>query len=57
MPSDPFILLSMINMKLRDNNYSGPEEMCDDLDWDFDIMNRKLADAGFEYNPDIRQYR
>ena len=33
LPKDPFILLSMINMKLRDS-YSSLDALCDDMDED-----------------------
>ena len=32
-PKNPFVLLSYINTKLRDN-YSSMDELCDDLDYD-----------------------
>lgn len=56
LPKDPMILLSFVNTKLRDE-YSGPAEMCEALDEDFETMNKKLAEAGFSYNKDVNQYR
>ncbi len=48
LPKDPDILLSFLNMKLRDS-YSTIDEMCDDMDWDKDDFSKLLADAGLEY--------
>lgn len=49
LPSDPFILLSFVNTKLRDD-YKSLDEMCDDLDIDRKALEDKLRDAGFEYS-------
>lgn len=57
MPSDPFMLLSMVNMKLRDGDWSSPQELADSLSWDFSDMDSRLRDAGFTYMADSNQYR
>ena len=49
LPKDPFMLLSIINMKLRDQ-YADLDSLCDDLDVDREALERTLADAGFTYN-------
>lgn len=49
LPNDPFMLLSFINMKLRDN-YNSLEELCEDLDINRTELIKKLGDAGFEYD-------
>ena len=51
IPSDPIILLSFINTRLRDQ-YSSLDDLCDDLDIDRTEIEDKLRLAGFEYNPD-----
>lgn len=56
IPSDPIILLSFINTRLRDK-YSSLDELCDDLDIDRNEIEDKLRLAGFEYNPDQNQFR
>lgn len=56
MPKDPFMLLSWVNMKLRDQ-YDSVESLCDDLDIDRASLDKTLNDAGFEYMPEINQYR
>lgn len=55
IPSDPIILLSFINTRLRDQ-YSSLDELCDDLDIDRNEIEDKLRLAGFEYNPDQNQF-
>ena len=40
LPSDPFMLLSYVNTKLRD-----------DMQLDRDQLEERLAEAGFTYNP------
>lgn len=49
MPSDEAILLSMVNMKLRDG-VSSPEELCAENDWDEEELYRRLAAAGYSYD-------
>lgn len=50
LPHEPFILLSFINMKLRDN-YASLDELCEDLNIDKQDLISRLNAAGFEYNP------
>lgn len=49
LPSDPYMLLSVINMKLRDGDYASFDEMCKALDLDSTHILETLRDAGFEY--------
>lgn len=49
IPSDPMMLLSFLNMKLRDF-YSNLDELCNALDLDKEKIVKKMAEAGFEYN-------
>lgn len=56
LPSDPFILVSAVNMRLRDNHDS-LEALCRDLNVDPAELTAKLAGAGFEYMPAINQFR
>ncbi len=49
LPQDPYMLLSAVNMKLRDS-YSSLAEMCDDLDVDQAELEARLAAAGFTYD-------
>lgn len=56
LPKDPFILLSMINMKLRDS-YSSLDALCDDMDEDKDEIISILSAAGFEYDENTNSFK
>ena len=56
LPEDDFILLSLINTKLRDE-YASLDELCKSLDVDRGALTQRLAEAGFEYMPEINQFR
>lgn len=49
IPSDPVILLSYINTKLRDD-YSSFDALCDDLDLEKDSIEKTLKEAGYAYD-------
>ena len=49
LPSDPMILFSVVNTKLRDE-YPSLEALCDDMQVDRQQLEARLAQAGFEYN-------
>ena len=51
LPKDPMILLSVINMKLRDF-YPSLDALCDDLDEDKQAIIEILAGVGFRYDDD-----
>ncbi len=55
LPKDPFMLLSIINMKLRDQ-YSDLDSLCDDLDLDREELEQTLAAAGFSYNQQTNSF-
>ena len=55
LPSDPNILLSVINTKLRDE-FSSIDELCDTLDVDKEELQNKLKEAGYSYNPATNQF-
>ena len=50
LPSDPMILFSVVNTKLRDE-YPSLEALCNDMQVDRQQLEARLAQAGFEYNP------
>ena len=54
-PKDPMMLLSWVNMKLRDF-YPSLENMCEDLEIDSEDITTKLAEAGFEYNRELNKF-
>ncbi len=49
LPSDAFILLSVINTKLRDY-YPSLDALCEDLGESKDEIVEKLANYGFTYD-------
>ena len=57
LPEDPAMLLSMLNMKLRDGDYESLEELCDVLGFKPDEVIKKLKEAGYSYMPEIKQFR
>lgn len=56
LPKDPFILLSYINTKLRDE-YDSLDALCTDLGVERAALEATLSGAGFEYMPEINQFR
>lgn len=55
LPSDPNILLSVINTKLRDE-YSSLDDLCDSLDIEKDRLTYDLKSAGYKYNEALNQF-
>ncbi len=56
IPKDPVMLLSFINLKLRDE-YADMDALCDALDVDKAEIEAILKSAGFIYNQATNQYR
>ncbi|MBD5231059.1 MAG: DUF4250 domain-containing protein [Muribaculaceae bacterium] len=56
LPQDPIMLMSVINMKLRDN-YASLDALCDDLNLNKSELLSKLSGAGFDYLPEANQFR
>ena len=57
LPEDPFMLLSFINMKLRDGDYENLEDLCSELGCTAQEIEQKLKAAGFEYIASQKQFR
>ncbi|MBQ8953068.1 MAG: DUF4250 domain-containing protein [Clostridia bacterium] len=55
LPSDPNILLSWVNMKLRDE-YESLSELCAALDEDEAALTERLAQAGWRYDGALNQF-
>ena len=54
-PKDPIMLMSWVNMKLRDF-YPSLESLCEDLEIDQKEILSALESAGFEYNADLNKF-
>ncbi|MGN1393258.1 MAG: DUF4250 domain-containing protein [Succinivibrionaceae bacterium] len=52
---DPYILFSIVNMKLRDENYN-LDELCSRYDIEKNILNERLSSIGYQYNPKTNQF-
>ena len=57
LPENPHILVSMLNMKLRDGDYESLAELCDNLNLDMDEVIDFLKKAGFDYIESMKQFR
>ena len=55
MINDPYILLSFINTKLRDN-YSNLDLLCDDLDLQKEEIINRLYNIGYYYNEELNTF-
>lgn len=55
IPKDPVMLLSYINLKLRDF-YSSLDALCDDLDADCSEIVEKLSGIDYHYDEEKNQF-
>ena len=55
IPQDPVMLLSFMNLKLRDY-YGSLEMLCDDLDVSRTDVEEKLKSIGYSYDSDRNQF-
>jgi hypothetical protein len=53
---DPYILLSVVNTKLRDY-YSSLQSLCDDLGLDLALLIERLREIGYIYDLETRQFK
>ena len=56
LPTDPDMLASFLNMKLRDR-YESLDALCEDLELDEEEIVRKLREADYDYIPARNQCR
>ncbi|HEY8395520.1 MAG TPA: DUF4250 domain-containing protein [Bacilli bacterium] len=52
---DSYILLSIVNMKLRDY-YPSLGVLCEEMGINRDKLEKKLASVGYKYNEDSNQF-
>ena len=55
IPNDPVMLLSFVNLKLRDY-YSSLEAMCEDMDIDQAQIVEKLAGIDYHYDAELNKF-
>ncbi|MBQ8616998.1 MAG: DUF4250 domain-containing protein [Clostridia bacterium] len=55
LPNDPIMLLSAVNMKLRDR-YASLDALCEDMGADKAQIITKLAEVGYEYSEERNQF-
>ena len=55
LPNDPILLLSVVNMKLRDF-YKDLDKLCQDLNINQEELIEKLADIDYEYDVNTNQF-
>ena len=55
LPKDPVMLLSFVNLKLRDF-YSSLDMLCEELDVDRQEIIDKLVTIGYQYNEERNQF-
>lgn len=55
LPKDAAMLLSAVNLKLRDY-YGSLEELCDDMDEDISDITQTLARIDYHYDREKNQF-
>ncbi|MBQ2991986.1 MAG: DUF4250 domain-containing protein [Clostridia bacterium] len=55
LPNDPVMLLSVINMKLRDQ-YASLDALCEDMDVSRESLEAKLQEIGYVYEEKRNQF-
>lgn len=55
IPKDPVMLLSFVNLKLRDF-YASLEALCEDMDVDRGELEEKLASIDYHYDKEKNQF-
>ena len=55
LPTDPIMLLSVVNTKLRDR-YDSLESLCEDMNVSPEMIEYALSAAGYAYDADRNQF-
>ncbi|MDD6283192.1 DUF4250 domain-containing protein [Oribacterium sp. HCP28S3_H8] len=56
LPKDPYMLLSYVNTKLRDE-YASLSEFADQEEIDLNALTKVLAAIDYHYDENLRQFR
>ena len=57
LPQDPAMLVSAINMLLRDGEFDTLESICNYFDRDVEAVKQVLSENGYVYQEELRQMR
>ena len=57
LPKNPAILVSSINMLLRDEEFESLESLCDNFNTDAEQIKAYLYEAGYVYSESQEQFR
>lgn len=57
LPNDPMMLVSSVNMLLRDGEFDDLEGLCVYFDKDVEELKAVLLENGFVYNEEQKQFR
>ena len=57
LPKDPEILVSSVNMLLRDEEFDSLESLCYNFNEDAERLKAYLYDAGYVYSEEQHQFR
>ncbi|MGN1315042.1 MAG: DUF4250 domain-containing protein [Lachnospiraceae bacterium] len=55
IPNDPVMLVSFLNLKLRDY-YASFDALCEDLELDKEEIEKKLDTIDYHYKPEQNQF-
>ncbi len=55
IPKDPVMLLSFVNLKLRDY-YKDLDSLCEDLELDKEELTKKLDSIQYQYDEEQNQF-
>lgn len=56
LPTNPQMIVSAINMLLRDGEFESLEALCAYYDRDQEALLHTLSEAGFEYLPEQKRF-
>lgn len=57
LPKDPAMLVSAVNMLLRDEEFDTFSSLCNNFNEDCTELKQRLLEAGFEYSETQKQFR
>ena len=57
LPNNPHMLVSAVNMLLRDDEFETLEDLCASFGRDTEELKALLRQSGYEYNVEQKQFR